>query len=245
MKKIIFICVLFLMLTFEVSSVFASEYYVNPNGVVFNAQQLNYISDMYYVGYQDTMTQIEFDKIVELDLFKQPIITVEQNSMNSKSDYAVMGNSSTQYGVTTTITKSCTTQCLVTLKATWSVIPSIKSFDVIGFRLANATIDTINKATISGNNYSVTYQPSEAKVLDNGFGYSIKLGNSVGLKITTSMYTSRNGTIFGSYQHANYNVTLGTSKLYNISPGGYGNVFSFYGDAMFKYNNATGVDITL
>lgn len=233
------------MLTFEVSSVFASEYYVNQNGVVFNAQQFNYISDMYYVGYQDTMTQIEFDKIVELGLFKQPIIIVEQNGMNSKSNYVVMGNSSTQYGVTTTITKSCTTQCLVTLKATWSVIPSIKSFDVIGFRLANATIDTINKATISGNNYSVTYQPSEAKVSDNGFGYSIKLGNSVGLKITTSMYTSRNGTIFGSYQHSNYNVTLETSKLYNISPGGYGNVFSFYGDAMFKYNNATGVDITL
>lgn len=245
MKKIVCICFLLLTFTIKIGSVFASEYYVNSNGVSFSIEQFNYISNMYYAGYQDTMTQSEFDKIVELNLFEQPIITIEQNALNSKNNYVIMGNSSTQYGVTTTITKSCTSQCLVTLKATWSVIPTIKSFDVIGFRLVNATIDTINKATISGNNYSVTYQMSEAKISNNGFGYSVKLGNSSGMKIVTSMYTSKTGIIFGSYQHSNYNVSLSTSKLYNISAGGYGNVFNFYGDAMFKYNNAVGVDITL
>lgn len=55
----------------------------------------------------------------------------------------------------------------------------------------------------------------------------------MGMKITTSMYTTTSG-----YQHANYNVSLATSQLYTISPAGYGN-------ALFKYNNAVGVDITL
>ena len=172
--------------------------------------------------------------MINLSLFGQPIVSVESDSIFlPENNYVINGSTVTQNGVTTKITKSCTTECLVVLKATWSLIPTINSYDVIGFRLSNASIDTINKATITGTNYSVTYQPSSARQFSNGFGYSVKLGNAMGMKITTSMYTTTSG-----YQHANYNVSLATSQLYTISPAGYGN-------ALFKYNNAVGVDITL
>lgn len=245
MKKIIYIFIFLFTLTFGVNSVSASTFYVNANGVEFTRQQYEYITDLYYDGYQDTMTQNELDKMIDLNLFKQSIVSVEDNNMLSGNNYAINNSTVTQNGVTTKITKSCTTECLVVLKSTWALIPTINSYDVIGFRLSNASIDTINKATITGTNYSVTYQPSTAQQFNNGFGYSIKLGNVMGMKITTSMYTSTSGKVYGSYQHANSNVSLATSQLYTIGAGGYGNVFNFYGDALFKYNNAVGVDITL
>lgn len=234
MKKILYIFIFLFALTFGVNSVSASAFYVNTNGVEFTREQYEYISDLYYDGYQDTMNQIELDKMINLSLFGQPIVSVESDSIFlPENNYVINGSTVTQNGVTTKITKSCTTECLVVLKATWSLIPTINSYDVIGFRLSNASIDTINKATITGTNYSVTYQPSSARQFSNGFGYSVKLGNAMGMKITTSMYTTTSG-----YQHANYNVSLATSQLYTISLAGYGN-------ALFKYNNAVGVDITL
>ena len=247
MKKIFYTFILFLTLMIGTNSVSASTNYVNSNGVEFTNQQYEFITNMYYDGYQELMTQNDLDKMIELDLFNQPIISVESNNgLQFGGSYMINGSTVTQNGVTTKITKACTTQCLVTLKATWSLIPTTNSYDVIGFRLANnATINNINIATITGNNYSVTYQPSSAQQFSNGFGYSAKLGNTLGMKITTSMYTSTSGTIYGSYQHATSNVTLATSQMYTISPSGFGNVFAFYGAALLKYNNAVGVDITL
>ena len=245
MKKIIYGFIFLFTLTIGINSVSASTFYENANGVEFTREQYEYITNLYYDGYQNTMTESELDKMINLNLFEQPIVSVEENNLLPGNNYTINGSTVTQYGVTTKIIKSCSTECLVVITSTWSLIPTINSYDVIGFRLVNASINTVNKATITGTNYSVTYQPSSAQQFSNGFGYSVKLGNVIGMKITTSMYTTTSGTVFGSYQHANYNVSLATSQLYTISPAGYGNVFNFYGNAMFKYNNATGVDITL
>lgn len=245
MKKIIYGFIFLFTLTIGINSVSASTFYENANGVEFTREQYEYITNLYYDGYQNTMTQSELDKMINLNLFEQPIVSVEENNLLPGNNYTINGSTVTQYGVTTKIIKSCSTECLVVITSTWSLIPTINSYDVIGFRVVNGSINTVNKATITGTNYSLTYQPSSAQQFSNGFGYSVKLGNAFGMKITTSMYTTTSGTVFGSYQHANYNVSLATSQLYTISPAGYGNVFNFYGNAMFKYNNATGVDITL
>lgn len=181
-----------------------------------------------------------------MDLFDQKVDIVENdNSIISSKNYNVFGTIVTQNGITTKIAKSCSSECLVTLTATWSAIPTINSYDVIGFRVSDVMINSINKATIKGDNYSLTYQPTSAKKLNNGFGYSVKLGGVSNMKISTSMYTSTVGKIYGSYQHAKSNVSLATSKLYTISAGGYGGVFDSYSTAIGKYNNAVGVDIIL
>lgn len=246
MKKNIFIFSSVFLLMFGIKPVSASSFYINTNEVEFTKQQYDYISNLYYDGYQDYMLQNDLDKMIELDLFNHPIVVVENGDItNLNNQNFINGTSITQNGRTTKITKSCSSECLVVLTTTWSVIPTINSYDVIGFRLANASINSINTASIRGNNYSITYQPSEAQQFSNGFGYSVKLGNVSGMKITTSLYTSTTGTVYGSYQHAMSNVSLATSRLYTISSAGYGSVFSFYGNAIFKYDAAGGVSVLL
>ncbi len=231
---------------FGSKTVLASTFYINANGVEFSEQQYNYICDLYYDGYQEYMSQSDLNKMIELDLFNQPITIIEDNDIiNFNNLYGINSTSVTQNGRTTKIAKSCSNQCIVTLTSTWSIIPTINSYDVIGFRVVNASINSINNAIVNGNNYSAVYIPSQSRQFSNGLGYSVKLGNVSGMKVSTSMYTSTSGTVYGSYQHAMSNVSLATSKLYNISSTGYGNVFSFYGNANFKYDNTNGVSISL
>lgn len=244
MKKYIY--VLLAAILIGAPKVYASSYYVNDLGVEFTEQQYNYVTDMYYDGYQEEMTQDEFDKMDSLNLFNQPIQVIEEmNPIQIGLVNNPNGTSVTQNGRTTKLVKSCSSECLVTLTATWSMIPPVQSYDVIGFRVTSATINTVAKATVKGTGYSWTSPASDAQVSSNGFGHSVKLGGVSGMKVTTSMYCSTGGTVYGSYQHAMSSISLANSKLYTIGAGGYGYVFNFYGNASGKYDNAVGVYTSL
>ncbi len=244
--KAYMLMVAFLML-FCTPIVNASSYYVNDYGVEFTEKQYNYISNLFYDGYQNDMTQEEFDRILNANLFEQPIVVVEPfepiqinigNNINSESVY--------QNGRTTKIVKSCTSsECLVTVTATWSLTPTINSWDVIGFRLTSGTINNIGTAKVTGTGYAQSYPVSNAQQSGNGFGHSVLLGGVTNMKVSTFMYCTPGGTVYGSYQHAMSNVSNATSKLYTIGAGGYGYVFNFYGAAVGKYDNATGVYTSL
>lgn len=244
MKKFVYILLIAMFIGMPIAH--ASSYYINDLGVEFTEAQYNYITDIYYDGYQDEMTQDEFDKIYDLDLFNQPIEIVEEiQPIQTGLGYGINSTSVTENGRTTRITKSCSSECLVTLTATWNAIPTVNSYDVIGFRLSSASINTVGKATINGSGYSVTYASSSAQQSSNGFGHSVKLGGVSGMKVTTFMYCSTGGNVYGSYQHAMSSITLANSKLYTIGAGGYGYVFNFYGNASGKYDNAVGVYTSL
>lgn len=248
MKKV-FGLFIFILMFIGLPNVKASTFYTNSSGVDFTEEEYEYISEMYFDGYQEYMTQEDLDKIVELDLIGKPITKQTSNSGIIGSNIVGTRNSDSSYyaGRTITIVSSCSSECLVTLKAQWSGTPTIQSWDTIGFRVLNVTINTINSAIVSGTGYAQAYLPggTSFQQFSTGFGYSVKLGNANNLKITTSMYTEPGGTVYGSYQHATVNTSLATSKLYTIALGGYGSVFMFYGNAFGIYDGAPGVYITV
>ena len=242
MRKIMYLFAFGLMLV-GISNVKASTYYTSKKGVDFTKEEYDYISEMYYDGYQEVMSQEDLDKIVELGLIGTEInrVTMDENGFIGKMPLNTRSTSVTGGGRTVTITSGCSTQCLVTLSAHWLGTPSIQSWDVIGFRYTNMTVTSVNLATIVGTGYSAVYPSTEAQVFSNGFGHSVKLGNANNLKITTSMYTLPGGIAYGSYQHAVENVSKATSQSYTIGLGGYGYVFHFTGNAFGKYDGAPGV----
>ena len=244
MKKIFYLFV-FALMFIGLYDVKASTYYTNTNGVDFTKEEYDFISEMYSEGYQEFMTQEDLDKIVNLDLIGRPIEknTYIDNGLINGNMISPNATSSYYAGRTITITSSCSSECLVTLSVAWGCTPSIQSWDVIGFRISNVTINSVNSAVIWGTGYSNAYLPggTSYKSFTNGFGYSVQLGNANNLKITTSMYTEPGGTAYGSYQHATESVSLNTSKSYTIGVGGYGYVFHFNGNAFGVYDGAPGV----
>lgn len=144
---------------------------------------------------------------------------------------------------TTTIAKSCSDKCLVSLVTSWNGMPYIKSYDVVGVRVSNSNITNIQGALVTGNNYGKSY--SNPQVSNNGFGFSILLPNVNNVKVSVTFNTLKGGTAYGSYQHAMSNTTEYVSKQYTIGAGEYGNVFRFTGTARPVYDNASGVDISL
>ena len=241
MKKLYLIAITFILSFLFVSNVNAEEvYYTNSYGVNFSKKQYNYFSEMYWDGYQSLVTIKEFEKVANLNLFDskiEKVIMIMPQSINSK------GPSLTQNGRTTTINKSCSTQCLVALNTTWNTNPTIKSWDVTGVRVSGTTINSINTVKVSGTGYYTTY--SNPQIFTNGFGYSVPLPNANNLKVSFSFYATLGGSVYGSYQHAMSNTTEAISKLYTISSGGYGSVFSFYGSAVGIYDGTGGVNISL
>ena len=239
MKKILYLFVFGFMFV-GLSNVKASTYYTSSKNVNFTKEQYDFISNLFYDGYQEVMKQSDLDKMVELDLIGKPISKKTSTiniPINPKSTSVYYG------GRTLTIASTCTSQCLVVLVAQWGCTPSVQSWDVIGIRHSGVTINQVNLASVAGTGYSATYYTTSTQYqsFSNGWGYSVKLGNSSNLKISTSMYTQQGGTVYGSYQHAYQTVSLATSKLYTISAGGYGSVFLFSGNAYGKYDGAPGV----
>ena len=243
MKKVL--CLIALFMFFGLCDVKASTYYTNEKNVNFTKEQYDYISELFYDGYQNEMTQNDLDKMIDLDLIGKPISKKVISSDGIINDNPITPKSTYVYyaGRSLTIGSACGSECLVVLVAQWSGTPSIQSWDVIGFRTSSVTINQIGAASVSGTGYSATYYPSSTQFqqFSNGWAYSVKLGNASNLKISTSMYTEPGGIAFGSYQHAVETISLATSKLYTIVVGGYGYVFNFYGNAFGKYDGAPGV----
>ena len=242
MKRKLMVIITIILLSLSSNVKASSYYYVNSNGVGFTEEQYNYITKMYWNGYQEYITQDDLDYIDSLDVY--------EGNYERKID--IMGITSEmtrgsiyEKGRTFVMTKSCnTTQCHVVLGASWAGEPTVTSYDVIGARIANgASIKSINTATVTAPGYSQVY--STPKTLTNGFGYSVQLPSSGVPTISTSLTTYLGGTIYGTYQHAMNNISLANSKKYSLSYSGYGHVFSFTGTAVNTYDQANGLSFSL
>lgn len=213
-----------------------SAYYINQYGVSFNETQYNYFSKMFWDGYQDLITQDEFNYVKNLNLFSSKIETVTLQE-NNQQLYSTI----TEKSRTLTMNKSCSSQCYVSLQASWNANPNVKSYDVIGARLNNVSLVKIGNAYVIGNNFKKSYSSPDTK--NNGFGYSVKLENVSNLRVNVSFFTTTGGTVYGAYEHSRRNISLKTSKLYTISQGGQGNVFKFNGAASNVYDEANGLKL--
>ncbi len=233
MKKVLF--VMFICL-FSFSFVKAEVYYTNKSGVDFSKQEYDFITNMFYEGYQDNVTLEDLEKIRDLDLVSKPIEKISiPEVMPLISSY--------ENGRTLNMVKSCSSECLIALTAVWNGTPTVKSYDVIGFLLDGTYITSKGIAGVQGTNYSESYY--SPKLFSNGLGYSILIPNTTNIKVSASFYAAVKGRVYGSYQHARKNITEANSKLYTLSLGGAGNVFLFYGAAKDVYDEATGLDFVL
>jgi len=250
-KNFIFIFILFIFMFSYSSVVSANNNYISKNGINFSSKEYEYISNLYWEGFQEYLTVNDYKMMQELNLFNQDIKSKELNfpieEIYETNKMRINSTNLTSGGRKLTISKSCSSLCLVTLVAKWNVIPSVYSNDVIGFRIYNSSINLINNVYVTGNNYSKNYSldSSNFQIKNNGYGCSVKISNVNNLIITASVYVSEGGKIYGSYQHAKSSISLGNSKLYTINSSGYGSVFKFYGLALNKYDGTGGVLISL
>lgn len=134
----------------------------------------------------------------------------------------------------------------------WKSMPSYKSFDVIAMRWTdNFTMTSYDGSqSTDGNTSYVAYDEGNGnyKLGTNAIGLSQNLVDSatswLSNELNVSGTCSGSGAVWASYQHAQANITLATSKLYNFSSNGYGGVLSFYGAASGIYDNTTGLSLT-
>lgn len=133
----------------------------------------------------------------------------------------------------------------------WLSMPKYKSFDVIALRWTGDFSLSSYKGyqLTNGNSGDIYYYEgnSNYKTATKAIGLSQNLVDSA-TTIDNELYASgtcsSGGTIYGTYQHAQGDITLATSKLYNFSSSGMGGVLSFYGNASGIYDNTKGLSLS-
>ncbi|MBQ7030849.1 MAG: hypothetical protein IJN13_00560 [Bacilli bacterium] len=231
---------LFVFLSFF-SNVSAQEnYYVNENNVALTKEEYEFITDMFFDGYQKSLTLDDYNNIFIDDKVIDSEITSQTLILNNYSR-ATFHESPSKYF---TIAKSCTSNCLITLVAEWKKNPNVRSYDVIGAYFENVSLESSPITTAT--NSSSTNSSSEMVSNQNGFGVSVKLPTG-GNNMVVSQYfrVSPGGTVYGSYQHATANISLANSKKYTLSRSGYGGVFLFDSSVRNYYDAMGGVSISV
>ncbi len=243
-------------------------YYSNDLGLELTEEEYKYATQ-----YMDSV-ELEFFSQDELDYL---LLDVEKNIVGSES--AVLIESVNDYGMsyslnslsrwtathTTNMKKLTMSAYFVsgrvlkyTLVCEWSSIPTIKSYDVIGFRIVGNDA-AIYKMSNGGNDiigiqnydgHSINYNGNSDNLkIDNGVGLSCNIVDSVSESLSISIATNivlgdRDYVgVYGSYQHATSNVTLRQSQKYDFSYSGMGHVFEFASSVASKYDNTQGLYI--
>ena len=238
-----------MLLSLPMVSLKADEevFYMNGYGVEFTEEQYNYFTDMFWDGYQDYVTQDDFDQVLEFGLFDSRVETASVVHTYDPENY-ILGSQVTEKSRTLKISESCGAYCLMALTATWNYAPTVRSYDVMGARFSGTSIYQYNNTYVYSSNGTTTVPTSNRQTFDTGFGITTQLPSSgSNLKVGTSFYVYDNSgaTVYGAYEHAAAGTTLNISKMYYISPYGQGDVLYFTGLATYFYDDANGVYISL
>ena len=238
MKKYLYLSfVLVLSLFVGIISVNAQDYYyINDNGVTFTKDQYDFITEMYYEGYQTYMTEDDMKFFNGIKMVPGAVESKEY--VDTYHDgYQAKGSTHETASKRLKISKSGST---IGISCAWKKSPSVRSYDVIGTRLSGPSIASgvASKITYSGG----TIYPSATKQPSNGYGAVLKLPNSGNSIIASTTFTvSGSGRIYGSYQHAKTSVSLNNANSYSIGSGGLGNVFIYSSSIASKYDQMGGV----
>ena len=216
-------------------------YYINDNGVTFTREQYEFISEMYYDGYQAYMTEDDMAYFDGIDMIPGTVET------KTYEDFSYIGGGyqlmATSHETASKRLKIAKSGSAVAVTCAWKKSPNVRSYDLIGVYLNGPSIIGSGSARI---NYSGgTIYPSNEKQPSNGYGAVIKLptgGNSI--VASTTFAVTGSGRIYGSYQHAAASISLANASSFTIGNGGLGNVFKFSSTTISnKYDAMGGVFI--
>jgi hypothetical protein len=220
-------------------------YYTNNNNVSMTEAQYDFFGEMFWDGYQDIVTQAQYNRYLTNGYFDADIVKNEYDEELTASFLPGAELNATVHETGAkklAISKACSgSLCAIGLTLQWKGTPNVKSYDVIGALLyGNFTITSEPDTTLHYSGGNLNY--GDEYYVGDGFGTSVKLQNSTTLmKIAQDFDVYGIGTIYGSYQHAKQNITKATSQLYTVGLGGYGGVFHFYGAASGKFDQMGGV----
>lgn len=242
MKKIYLSILLFVFL---IGGVAAQDYYFeNSNGVILNEEEYDRVSQLYWEGYQDDLTIDEYNFLKDNGVFENEIVTDETSDNNNNSNINLLSTAYTTSYKSLKISKVCSTNCIVVVTLSWLIMPTVRSYDILGFYLNNVTVLAINNLTVATNNGKESY--SYTKKATNGIGTSFKLpSDATSLKMSQTITVENKGTINASYQHATKSISYANSKKYSFSQSGVGGVFSFESGIKDYYDRMNGVKLTL
>lgn len=220
--------------------------------------------------YQETQTYYKNGKAIESE---SKVITKEEydayaindsnittlNSNSTNSTNVVIGNcelSSYLYNdcwetsakrITLAVKDGYPNNARIVIINTWKTIPSVKSYDSIGFYSnGNFTItNAYGYQKYDGNTISYSYNGDNMKLATNGVSISQNIVDSVSSSLSNELYVHGNfinsaHQITASYQHAVNNISLETSKNFAFSGDGMGRVFD-WNTSYSNWDNMQGV----
>ena len=235
--KKIFVTIIAFIICITSVSANNDYYYINKQGVTFTKEQYDFFSEMYYDGYQDYMTQYDFD-FIDKQLMNKNLVKTEYSILiNPFSTQIVTASNTLKISKTSDSNISYIVTTLV-----WNSEPTIKSYDVIVAYLDGCSlIGSVNTKLVS-NLKNESYSINNSS--NNAFGTSVLL-SGYNIKVTQSFKVTNVGKVYASYQHAKSKISLSDSKKYTFSKTGYGNVFKFSGIAVDIYDKMSGVNISI
>ncbi len=184
------------------------------------------------ISYIKEITQEEYDNVNGISLF----------STNHETEYKriIIKNNDNK----------------INLTVEWKKNPAVRSFDVIALRGVGVTFDydSINgsQSYSLNNNVSKIYyynNSDNVKLFSNGFGVSMNLVNGASnysLSLNINYFKDvNNGTVYGTYQHSQRDISLSQSQRYTISANGYGGVLDFDSSVEDYFDGMGGVSINV
>lgn len=230
---------LFTCLTVNINSIKALEtFYKNKNGVTLTKEEYNFLSQMYWDGYQSLMTLDDYEGFKKSKVMNGQ---VEIKELNFNNYFIPNGTSISYSDRTLKIFKSCSSTCLISVTLQWNGNPGIKSYDVMGAYIENTSLVDTPTTLLVSNDSTTTI--TDLNKTNNGIGSSFKLPNGSNIKINQTFRVNQGGHVYASYQHAKSSSTLAKSKDYTFSKFGYGGVFKFSSSSANIYDAMPGVDI--
>lgn len=216
-------------------------FYENSNGVILTQKEYSAISDFYWDGYQENLSQEEYNFLKKNGLFENEIKTTLVNN----SDYSLLSEAEhTTANKSLKMSMSCNTNCLVSITLRWINLPKIRSYDILGIYLDGASPIQVNKVRVDTNKGKSEY--SYDKKENIGIGTSFKLPTDVTyLDISQLLLLENKGSIKASYQHAKKAISSTNSKKYSFSKSGIGGVFKFNTGIQDYYDCMVGVELKM
>ena len=261
-KVTLIFLILSICLPFNMRRVFAEEtFYKNKNGVTLTEEEYNFISKMYWDGYQSLMTLEDYEEFqdskvmdgqVEVKILDYDNSVIPYNSsfptggrllkiLDYDNSVIPYSSSFSSGGKSLKIFKSCSSNCLISVTLQWTGNPIVRSYDVIGAYIENTSF-TNTPTTIVATSSSRTVI-TDLKKTNNGIGSSFKLPDGSNITVNQVFRVNTGGHVYASYQHAISTSTLAKSKDYIFSYYGYGRVFQFSDSSKDIYDAMNGVDI--
>ena len=212
------------------------------------------------ISYKDTFIETTtFNDNMQLS-FNRELSAEEYQEISTKelSSYVVSDNHYTTYKHISLIVRYDSGKYIFNLTNQWLLEPATESYDVLGLRWSGSV--TKNNSDAKGNqeyynptgtideNIPYSYTSTNFKFFSNGLGLSqnlkdgpYKYNNSIEIYVTCTGIVN----LYGTYQHAQSDVTLAQSKSYSLSSSGLGGVL-YYSDSSIrnKYDNTGGLSVS-